>query len=71
LPSEHEVMAKEEHPVIIAPVPHLNKSLAGFNKNPFHQGFLTGIVTINLCEFFCFVIIYSHESSSINKHIVY
>jgi len=32
----------------------LNKSLARFNKNPFHQGFLTGIATINLCEF-CFV----------------
>jgi len=38
----------EEHPVIIAPVPHLNKSLACFNKNPFYQGFLTVIVTINL-----------------------
>jgi len=31
----------EEHPVIIAPVPHLNKSLARSNKNPFYQGFLT------------------------------
>jgi len=37
---------------MIAPVPHVNKSLAGFNKNPFHQGFLTGIVTINFREFF-------------------
>jgi len=26
-------------PVIIAPVPHLNKSLARSNKNPFYQGF--------------------------------
>jgi len=33
-------------------VPHLNKSLARSNKNPFFQGFLTGIVTINLREFF-------------------
>jgi len=33
-----------------SPVPHLNKSLASFNKNPFRQGFLTGIVTINLRE---------------------
>jgi len=40
--------------VIIAPVPHLNKSLARSNKNPFNQGFLTGIVTINLREFFYF-----------------
>jgi len=31
----------------------LNKSLARSNKNPFYQGFLTGIVTINLrVEFF-------------------
>jgi len=30
----------------------LNKSLARSNKNPFYQGFLTGIVTINLREFF-------------------
>jgi len=29
-------------------VPHLNKSLARSNKNPFYQGFLTGIATINL-----------------------
>jgi len=29
----------------------LNKSLARFNKNPFHQGFLTGIMTTNLREF--------------------
>jgi len=36
---------------IIAPVPHLNKSLARSNKNPFYQGFLTGIATINLREF--------------------
>jgi len=36
---------------IIAPVPHLNKSLAQFNKNPLHQGFLTGIATINLFKF--------------------
>jgi len=33
-------------------VPHLNKSLARSNKNPFYQGFLTGIATINLREFF-------------------
>jgi len=33
-------------------VPHLNKSLARSNKNPFYQGFLTGIVTINLREFY-------------------
>jgi len=33
-------------------VPHLNKSLARFNKTPFYQGFLTGIVTLNLREFF-------------------
>jgi len=32
-------------------VPHLNKSLARSNKNLFNQGFLTGIVTINLREF--------------------
>jgi len=32
-------MLKEEHPVIAAPVLHMNKSLAKFNKNPFHQGF--------------------------------
>jgi len=38
--------------VIIAPVPHLNKSLARSNKNPFYQGFLTGIATINLREFY-------------------
>jgi len=39
----------EEHPVIIvAPVAHLNKSSGCFNKNPFHQGFLT----INLRELF-------------------
>jgi len=31
-------------------VPQLNKSLARSNKNPFYQGFLTGIVTINLRE---------------------
>jgi len=37
---------------IIAPVPHLNKSLARSNNNPFNQGFLTGIATINLREFF-------------------
>jgi len=30
----------------------LNKSLARSNKNPFYQGFLTGIATINLREFF-------------------
>jgi len=29
----------------------MNKSLAKFNKNIFHQGFLTGMVTINLHEF--------------------
>jgi len=29
---------------------HLNKSLARSNKNPFYQGFLTGIATINLRE---------------------
>jgi len=34
----------------MALVPHLNKSLGCFNKNPFYQGFLTGIVTINLRE---------------------
>jgi len=49
LPSKHEVMGsssdkshwwcQEEHLVIIAPVPHLNKSLTRFNKNPFYQGF--------------------------------
>jgi len=33
-------------------VPYLNKSLSHFNKNPFHQGFLTEIVTINLRESF-------------------
>jgi len=32
--------------------PHLNKSLARSNKNPFYQGFLTGVATINLREFF-------------------
>jgi len=32
-------------------VPHLKKSLARSNKNPFYQGFLTEIVTINLREF--------------------
>jgi len=32
-------------------VPHLNKSLARSNKNPFNQGFLTVIATINLREF--------------------
>jgi len=31
--------------------PHLNKSLARSNKNPFYQGFLTGIATINLREY--------------------
>jgi len=62
LSSEHEVIGSspdkghcplvmEKHPVIIAPVPHLNKSFTRFNKNPFHQGFLTGIVITNLCEF--------------------
>jgi len=45
-------MLGRAHPVIIAPVPHLNKSLARSNKNPFYQGFLTGIATINLREFF-------------------
>jgi len=30
----------------------LNKSLARSNKNPFYQGFLTEIATINLREFF-------------------
>jgi len=30
---------------------HLNKSLAQFNKRP-HWGFLTGMATINLHEFF-------------------
>jgi len=30
----------------------LNKFLARSNKNPFYQGFLTGIATINLREFF-------------------
>jgi len=30
----------------------LNMSLAHSNKNPFYQGFLTGIATINLREFF-------------------
>jgi len=33
-------------------VPHLNKTLARFNKNLLDQGFLTGIATINLHEFF-------------------
>jgi len=33
-----------------APVPHLNKSFGQFNKNPFHQGFLTEISIINLRE---------------------
>jgi len=37
-------------------VPHLNKSLARSNKNPFYQGFLTGIATINLREFFIYSI---------------
>jgi len=31
-------------------VPDINKSLARFNKNTFHQGFLTEMATINLCE---------------------
>jgi len=31
-------------------VSHLNKSLSHFNKNLFHQGFVAGIVTINLRE---------------------
>jgi len=34
---------KTNKQTIIAPVPHLNKSLARSNKNPFYQGFLTGI----------------------------
>jgi len=34
----------------IASAPHLNKSLARINKNPFHQGFLTDMVTIDWCE---------------------
>jgi len=37
---------------MITPVPHLNKSLARSNNNPFYQGFLTGMMTINLREFF-------------------
>jgi len=32
-------------------VPHLNKSLARFNKNPFHQGFSHKDGTIHLCDF--------------------
>jgi len=32
-------------------MPHLNKSLDLFNKNPFHQGLLTEMVTINFHEF--------------------
>jgi len=39
-------------------VPHLNKSVGCSNKNPFHQGFLTGIVTINLPEFYVALAIY-------------
>jgi len=35
----------------------LNKSLARSNKNPFYQGFLTGIVTINLREFFYLLLV--------------
>jgi len=31
-------------------VPHLNKSLAGSNKNPFNHGFLTGIAILNSLE---------------------
>jgi len=39
--------------VIIAPASYMNKFLAQFNKkSPFHQRFLTGMVTINLHEFF-------------------
>jgi len=33
-------------------VPHLNKSLAQFNKKTFPSKILTRIVTINLCEFY-------------------
>jgi len=33
--------------------------LAHSNKNPFHQGFLTGIATINLREFFIYSSLYS------------
>jgi len=43
----------------MAPVPHLNKSLACFHKNPFYQAFLTGIATINLREFFHLVLLTS------------
>jgi len=35
---------------MIAPVSHLNKSLAR-TKNPFYQGFLTEIATLNLREY--------------------
>jgi len=52
--------------VIIAPVPHLNKSLARSNKNPFYQGFLTGIATKNLQEFF-YVIIEELKAGLYNK----
>jgi len=51
---------KSIHAVIIAPVPDLNKSLARSNKNPFYQGFLTGIVTINLREFFIYENIHTY-----------
>jgi len=37
--------------IIIAPVPHLNKSLARSDKKPFYQGFLTGMVTINFRDY--------------------
>jgi len=30
----------------------MNNSLAILKINPFHQGFLTGIVTIKLCEYY-------------------
>jgi len=44
----------------------LNKSLARSNKNPFYQGFLTGIVTINLREFI-YVICRSPRKSIVFK----
>jgi len=47
--------------VIIAPVPHLNKSLARSNKNPFYQGFLTGIATINLRELLLVMLSYYYN----------
>jgi len=56
-------------------VPHLNKSLARSNKNPFHQGFLTEIVSINLREFFIIadlhllVCIYKRQKQQFGKWI--